>query len=863
MVAAKEEAAMSSMELEPKTEDKLDKPEKAAEKVEKTDDKKEIEEEEREMMLNEENKKHTEEANEKAKEAGEDTIEAADAKVSTGEVERKRKALEEATKKDDKGRVPIGGIRMPGFLQRRGKDKGKEPDPEEGVDLLEQGGAAADKAAEGAEGAREGFGPRCQRSLRRLMPNMPKGVPNLPAMPAMPALRPHLASLKLANPFSKKKKATDVEAGPTVTSEEGAAQETTPVQEAADKEALAEKEKHLQKAKEAGLEVVEVVKSKNKEDEADAADGMETVQLDAEEKGDPDKDAAAANKNLPLMERVRAYPHKLVVAGVAVFVVLLITIISVAVSGPRHDFARGPIPDGNGKFALATTSCGLVQGLLESGAYTFRGIPFARPPVGQLRWKPAQPLDNLEHCWNGTFTAHNASNFCWQIFPEDQSVNGAEDCLTLDVYTPQVSFENPLPVVVVVGSSHMTGGSTTPLLQPTAKLSRAKEVVFVRPNFRLGVLGFLSTKSLSRSAYPQTSGNYGLSDIKMALEWVKLNIAAFGGDPNAVTVLGYRAGATLVTALASSPSSKGLMKRVWVTSGSADFPGRPLSESENDAAPFLEKLRGQCNNKNSTADEVSAECLRSIDVEDLLDAMPAEWRPTTPDLPAPVSTNGMPSPHQWLVLDGDLLRNHPSEVWEKWETEGTGALQIVIGATAHSDASVELYRNVSDGAEKDVRSHIENSVLGEAKVAEDAINRYNATWSGLASLVSDIRTVCPLNAMATKMPTSAYFYVATFPISVSKSEDELEYQEPLAELGIDVAAIMGRVEGATPEERRYITAMQQLFYQFVRFGELHHGSERYSGRVLVVDQDTLPKNEYPNCNFWIQKDIVPRFGHRN
>lgn len=118
----------------------------------------------------------------------------------------------------------------------------------------------------------------------------------------------------------------------------------------------------------------------------------------------------------------------------------------------------------------------------------------------------------------------------------------------------------------------------------------------------------------------------------MALEWVKLNIAAFGGDPNAVTVLGYRAGATLVTALASSPSSKGkadgiffywpikesylkalkknkflldefpgLMKRVWVTSGSADFPGRPLSESENDAAPFLEKLRNQCNDKkNST-----------------------------------------------------------------------------------------------------------------------------------------------------------------------------------------------------------------------------------------------------------------------
>lgn len=89
----------------------------------------------------------------------------------------------------------------------------------------------------------------------------------------------------------------------------------------------------------------------------------------------------------------------------------------------------------------------------------------------------------------------------------------------------------------------------------------------------------------------------------------------------------------------------------------------------------------------------------------------------------------------------------------------------IAGATAHADASVELYRNVSDGEEKAVKSHIQQSVLGQMKLADDAISRYNATWPGLASLVSDLRTVCPLNALATKMPTSAYFYVATFPIS--------------------------------------------------------------------------------------------------
>ncbi|KAE8743855.1 Carboxyl/Cholinesterase 34, neurotactin [Frankliniella occidentalis] len=791
------------------------------EKEEKTEDKKEIEEEEREKMLNEENKKQTEEAKEKEdkeKEA-DDKNEAEGNKVSTGEVERKRKALEEATKKDAKGHIPIGGIRMPGFLQRRSKaEKGKEPDPEEGA-------------------AREGFGPRCQRSLRRMLPAM-SSLPKVTLPRGVPAVRPHLASLKLANPFAKKKKERDVEAGPTIA-----------------------------KAKEAGVEIVPDTLKNGKDVDVD---GMETVQLDAEEKGDPEKGAAGgadASKDIPLLERIRGYKHKTVAGGVIAFVLALIIIVSIAVSGPHHDFAKGPIADG--KFATATVSCGLVQGILESGAYTFRGIPYARPPVGKLRWQPAQPMNNLEHCWNGTFPAHNSSNYCWQIFPEDQSMNGAEDCLTLDVFTPQVSFENPLPVVVVVGSSHMTGGSTTPLLQPTAKLSRAKEVVFVRPNFRLGVLGFLTTNALTKSTYPPTSGNYGLSDIKLALEWVKQNIEAFGGDPKSVTVLGYRAGATLVTALTSSPAAKGLMKRVWVTSGSADFPGRPLSESQTDSSPFLARLQRFCTeDRNSSISGITADCLRSIEVEDLLDAMPNEWRPSMPDLPAPVGTAGMPSTHQWLALDGDILRTHPSEVWEKWENEGS-PLQIVIGATAHSDATVELYRNLSDASsnnanvnEQNIINHIEHSVLGELNLTKEAINRYNATWPGLAAIVSDIRTVCPLNVLATKMP-SAYFYVTTFPISVSKSDDELQYQEPLAELGIDVAAIMGRVEGATPEERRYITAMQQLFYQFVRFGELHHSSDSYTGRILVVDQDTLPKVEYPNCNFWIQKDVVPRFGHRN
>jgi carboxylesterase type B len=130
-------------------------------------------------------------------------------------------------------------------------------------------------------------------------------------------------------------------------------------------------------------------------------------------------------------------------------------------------------------------------------------------------------------------------------------MDGAEDCLTLDVFTPQVPYLNPLPVVVLIGAESLSGGSPG-ALQATASLARAQDVVFVRPNFRLGVLGFLAGEAMKKDIHPPTSGNYGLSDIFVALKWIQLNIEHFGGDKDSVTLLGHRAGGTLVTALTAS-----------------------------------------------------------------------------------------------------------------------------------------------------------------------------------------------------------------------------------------------------------------------------------------------------------------------
>lgn len=183
------------------------------------------------------------------------------------------------------------------------------------------------------------------------------------------------------------------------------------------------------------------------------------------------------------------------------------------------------------------------------------------PPKGDRRFKAAEPIERIEDCWNRTLKASVPSSTCWQIFASGM-VDGTEDCLTLDVITPHVHTENPLPVVVLIGADSFIGDSPNQL-RPSLQLAHQRNVVFVRPNFRLGVLGFLTLDELS------SSGNYALTDILAALHWIQSNIENFGGNPRSVTLLGHRAGATIVTALTTSPKAKHLYARAWVTSGSA------------------------------------------------------------------------------------------------------------------------------------------------------------------------------------------------------------------------------------------------------------------------------------------------------
>lgn len=360
-------------------------------------------------------------------------------------------------------------------------------------------------------------------------------------------------------------------------------------------------------------------------------EGLENIKLnetDKEKEAGKEKDNEKVGETevdkRPILERIRAYHCSVddlaIIGGILVFLLLVAIICAFTFTG-NPALKTPPLRDG--KYIKAVTSCGPVEGVLEDSSYAFRGIPYAVPPIGDRRFKPAEPIERIDNCWNGTLKAHNSTPVCWQIFANG-SVDGVEDCLNLDVITPYVRYDNPLPVVVLIGADSLTGDSPNKL-RPSARFARSRDVVFVRPNFRVGVFGFLALEQLSKSTRPPTSGNYGLSDLVVVLQWIQLNIVHFGGNPSSVTLFGHRAGATLVSALITSPKAKGLFARAWVSSGAAIFPGKPLGESERANSLYLDQLK--C---STEASEGKSSCLYSMEAEELLDAVPDTWRRVWP-----------------------------------------------------------------------------------------------------------------------------------------------------------------------------------------------------------------------------------------
>jgi para-nitrobenzyl esterase len=218
-----------------------------------------------------------------------------------------------------------------------------------------------------------------------------------------------------------------------------------------------------------------------------------------------------------------------------------------------------------------TTASGVLEGSRtgsSSNETIFLGIPFAAPPVGDLRWRPPQPVAH----WTGIRPAKNFAASCPQLpsswWPEmagRERLNVSEDCLYLNVWTTQFNRTKKIPVLVWIhGGGNVEGSSQVPRLGPP--LAR-QGVVVVSVEYRLGVLGFLAHPALSAESPDHSSGNYGLLDQIAALAWIQTNIGAFGGDPKKVTILGESSGAEDVCHLLVSPLAKDLFQSAIMESG--------------------------------------------------------------------------------------------------------------------------------------------------------------------------------------------------------------------------------------------------------------------------------------------------------
>jgi para-nitrobenzyl esterase len=296
-------------------------------------------------------------------------------------------------------------------------------------------------------------------------------------------------------------------------------------------------------------------------------------------------------------------------------------------------------------FALASsvdatqvkTEGGLVEGTVQDGIATYKGVPFAAPPVGDLRWRAPQPAAS----WSGVKKADQFAPAC----PQDESINAflgfpvlplSEDCLYLNIWTPAKSPSEHLPVMVWIYGGAFSGGATAFPTYDGANLAH-KGVIVVSIAYRVGPFGFLAHPDLDKESSAHASGTYGLMDQIAGLKWVKANIASFGGDPGNVTIFGESAGGIAVSMLAASAKAKGLFQRAISESGGSFAPTKQTGKEGGTTVPSLALAETQGTEFVAKLGAKSIAEARKVSFNDILKAV------------------GPGLARFWPALDGDVL----------------------------------------------------------------------------------------------------------------------------------------------------------------------------------------------------------------
>ena len=438
------------------------------------------------------------------------------------------------------------------------------------------------------------------------------------------------------------------------------------------------------------------------------------------------------------------------------------------------------------------TQYGVLEGFEEDGVKKFLGVPFAQAPVGELRWKAPQPVQ----AWEGVREAKQFGDDPMQpdIFG-DMNFRGSgrsEDCLYLNIWTAAATTADALPVLIYFnGGGLMAGSGSEPRYDGS---SIAKEgVIGVTANYREGVFGFFAHPDLTAASDYKGSGNYGFLDQVAAIKWVKENIAAFGGDPAKITIVGESAGSFSVSLLMCSPLSKNLIAGAMLSSGAEVLPYQPSSQADADAA--------------------GAELLKQAGIASLADAMALNADSLQKLLPP----RGMAN----VVLDGYFMTESADAVFEKneqaqvpllagWNSLEAHPMQAIQGAAP----TLANYKNALKAQFGDMTDEIFKAYGIETD--EDVMNQKGF------DLVSDLFTgfptwkVCDYHAKS-GLPVYRYHYMHPRPQQSEKMGDK-------------VAALAGGVREKTAEEKK--AAQPQIAP-----GAVHSADIEYA-------MGTLDTNEY-------------------
>ena len=441
------------------------------------------------------------------------------------------------------------------------------------------------------------------------------------------------------------------------------------------------------------------------------------------------------------------------------------------------------------------TQYGVLEGIEEDGVKKFLGVPFAQAPVGELRWKAPQPVQ----AWEGIREAKSFSDDPMQLNVfGDMNFRGSgrsEDCLYLNIWTTAKTVADGLPVLIYFnGGGLMAGSGSEPRYDGS---SIAKEgVIGVTANYREGVFGFFAHPELTAASDYKGSGNYGFLDQVAAIKWVKENIAAFGGNPDRITIVGESAGSFSVSLLMCSPLSKNLIAGAMLSSGAEVLPYEPSSQSDADAA--------------------GAALLKEAGIASLADAMALNADSLQKLLPPKGMSN--------VVLDGYFMSESADAVFEKGEQAQVPLLAGWNSLEAHpmqaiqgQAPTVQNYKNALKARFGDMTDEIFEA-YGIA-TDEDVLSQKGF------NLVSDLFTgfptwkACDYHVRNSAQPVYRYHYMHPRP-------------QVSAMMGDMTGALAGGVREKTEEEKK-ATAEQPA----IAPGAVHSADIEYA-------MGTLDTNEY-------------------